>query len=84
VPKKKFEEIFKVMREILNFSIKHGGDSKSDYRNIHGERGGFQNFHKVYSKKKEKCAKKGCRGIIDRIVVKGRSSHFCPIHQILY
>jgi formamidopyrimidine-DNA glycosylase len=84
VPRKKFVEIIRAMKKILKFSIKYGGDSKSDYRNAFGEKGGFQNFHQVYGKKKENCQKKGCSGIIDRIVVKGRSAHFCPRHQINY
>lgn len=84
IPDKKFPEIFKAMQDILNFSIKHGGDSKSDYRNVYGEKGGFQNFHKVYGKRNEECKKINCKGIIKRIVVKGRSSHFCPKHQVLY
>lgn len=84
IPLKKFGEIFRVMQKILKFSIKHGGDSKSDYRNAFGEKGGFQNFHKVYGKKKEKCQRKGCGGIIERLVVRGRSAHFCPKHQKIY
>lgn len=84
IPDKKFSEIFRVMQKILLFSIKHGGDSKSDYRNAFGEKGGFQNFHKAYGNKDKKCPLRGCPGIIQRIVVKGRSSHFCPIHQKLY
>ncbi len=84
IPNKKLLEMYKFMKEILKFSIKHGGDSKSDYRNIFGEKGGFQNFHKAYGKKNKKCPKKSCQGIIQRIVVKGRSSHFCPVHQKLY
>lgn len=84
VPRKKFDEIFKNMQRILKFSIKHGGDSKSDYRNAFGEKGGFQNFHQVYGKKKERCQKKGCSGIIERTVVRGRSAHFCPKHQKIY
>jgi formamidopyrimidine-DNA glycosylase len=84
VPEKKFAEIFKAMRQILKFSIKQGGDSKSDYRNAFGEKGSFQNFHKVYGKKGQKCSKKNCSGIIERTVVRGRSAHFCPKHQIKY
>jgi len=84
IPEKKFKDIFKVMQKILHFSIKHGGDSKSDYRNIYGEKGGFQDFHKAYGKKNKKCPKRGCGGIIARMVVRGRSAHFCPEHQILY
>ncbi len=88
IPAKKFGEVFKAMRKILLFSIEHGGDSKSDYRDIRGEKGGFQNFHKVYGKKGAKCPKKECQNkkgaIIERIVVRGRSAHFCPVHQKLY
>ncbi len=84
VPAEKIKSMYKTMIKILKFSIEHGGDSKSDYRNIYGEKGGFQNFHKVYGKRGKKCAKKGCSGIISRIVVRGRSSHFCPIHQKIY
>lgn len=84
IPEKKFDEIFKAMRKILKFSIKHGGDSKSDYRNAFGEKGGFQNFHQVYGKKGARCPKIGCSGIIERLTVRGRSAHFCPKHQIKY
>lgn len=84
IPEKKFREIFNAMQKILKFSIQHGGDSKSDYRNAFGEKGGFQNFHKVYSHKGARCQKKACSGIIERLVVKGRSAHFCPKHQIKY
>ena len=84
IPEKKFVEIFKAMQNILRFSINHGGDSKSDYRNLLGEKGGFQNFHKVYGQKGAKCPKPNCRGIIERTVVRGRSAHFCPKHQSKY
>lgn len=84
IPTKKLKDVFGIMNKILKFSISKGGDSKSDYRNVFGQKGGFQNFHKIYGRKKEKCLKNKCSGIIERIVVKGRSSHFCPKHQILY
>ncbi len=88
IPNKKFKEIYKVMREILLFSISKGGDSKSDYINAFGQKGEFQNFHKVYSKKGKHCPQKECRSkkgaIIERMVIKGRSAHYCPVHQKLY
>lgn len=76
-----FEKMLKGMIKILNISIKMGGDSMSDYRNIYGERGNFQNAHKVYRRKGEKCLKIGCSGIIQRKVIGGRSAHFCNVHQ---
>jgi formamidopyrimidine-DNA glycosylase len=55
----------------------------SDYRNIDGERGEFQNHHNVYRKVGEKCGKRGCNGVIIRKIVGGRSAHFCSMHQTL-
>ena len=79
---KEKKDIFKNIKVILEKSIKLGGDSMSDYRNPYGEKGKFQNFHKVYRRAGQKCAKSGCAGIIKRIIVGGRSAHFCPTHQI--
>lgn len=75
------KKIFISAQKILKKGIKAGGDSMSDYRNIFGEKGKFQNFHKAYKKTGQKCLKKGCEGIIKRIKVGGRSTHFCEIHQ---
>ncbi|MBI3632328.1 MAG: bifunctional DNA-formamidopyrimidine glycosylase/DNA-(apurinic or apyrimidinic site) lyase [Candidatus Vogelbacteria bacterium] len=83
IPEPKLKKMYKTMKEILQKSIRLGGDSMSDYRNIHGERGGFQNVHKVYRRTGERCAKKNCGGIIRRIKVAGRSAHFCDTHQKL-
>jgi formamidopyrimidine-DNA glycosylase len=75
------KKMFTATTTILKKSITLGGDSMSDYRNIYGERGGFQNTHKVYRRTKEKCLRKGCKGIILRKVIGGRSAHFCSVHQ---
>jgi formamidopyrimidine-DNA glycosylase len=80
---KNFQTLYKSMKKILTKSIKIQGDSKSDYRNIYGQKGGFQNFHKAYGRKNLPCLKKGCDGTIRRIVVGSRSAHFCDKHQKL-
>ncbi len=78
------KSILSEAKKILKKSIELGGDSMSDYRNILGEKGGFQNCHKAYKQNGKQCQKRGCTGIIERKVIKGRSAHFCPIHQKLY
>ncbi len=75
------KDIWKNTKMILEKSIEMGGDSMSDYRNIYGEKGGFQNTHMVYRRAKQHCLKKGCKGIIQRKIIGGRSSHFCSVHQ---
>jgi formamidopyrimidine-DNA glycosylase len=78
---KEMQKLFKAIQEVLTKGIDFGGDSMSDYRNILGLPGKFHHEQNVYQKKNEKCGKKGCGGIIKRIVVGGRSTHFCPTHQ---
>ncbi|OGI94032.1 DNA-formamidopyrimidine glycosylase [Candidatus Nomurabacteria bacterium RIFCSPLOWO2_01_FULL_40_18] len=73
--------IFQAIKEILKKGIDFGGDSMSDYRNIHGLPGKFQLHHEAYRRTGEKCRKKGCKGIIKRKIVNGRSAHFCSAHQ---
>lgn len=78
----KLKELYKAIRSTLSKGIDFGGDSMSDYRNIDGERGKFQDQHRAYRKTGEKCSKPNCKGIITKIVVAGRSTHFCNKHQI--
>lgn len=84
VPEKSLKKLYEEMKKVLEKGIDFGGDSMSDYRNIHGVRGKFQNEHNVYQLKGEKCRKIGCGGTIERIKVGGRSGHFCPKHQKLF
>jgi formamidopyrimidine-DNA glycosylase len=84
IPKVQLLKLYNGMKEVLKKGINLGGDSMSDYRNIHGEKGKFQNQHNVYQKKNTKCSKKGCHGVIIRKVINGRSAHFCNIHQKLW
>lgn len=73
--------LFKGMKEVLTKGIDFGGDSTSDYRNIDGERGKFQQKHLVYLRTKEKCLTKKCEGIIEKKTIGGRSAHFCSVCQ---
>lgn len=78
---KELKSLFNSMKEVLLKGIDFGGDSTSDYRNIHGERGAFHANHFVYLRTKEKCLRKGCRGIIEKKTIGGRSAHFCRTCQ---
>jgi formamidopyrimidine-DNA glycosylase len=84
IPLKNINLLYQSMKEILKKGINFGGDSMSDYRNIHGKKGNFQNHHNVYQKKGESCSKVGCKGVIIRKVLDGRSAHFCNTHQKLF
>jgi formamidopyrimidine-DNA glycosylase len=83
IPTEKLKALHLSMRQVLKKGVNFGGDSTSDYRNIHGVRGKFQHKHNVYRRTGQLCPKKD-GGTIQRIKVAGRSGHFCPVHQKLY
>ncbi|MDP3962542.1 MAG: DNA-formamidopyrimidine glycosylase [bacterium] len=83
IPMEKMKKLFMAIKETLAKGIDFGGDSMSDYRNIHGKRGKFQELHHAYKRTGKKCSRRGCRGFIIRTVVAGRGTHFCDMHQEL-
>jgi formamidopyrimidine-DNA glycosylase len=64
------------VQHILREAIRLRGSSISDYVDLDGGRGEFQQKHRAYQRDGKKCAR--CGSIIRRIIVAGRSSHFCP------
>ena len=82
IPEKKIKDILSSAKKILESSIKLGGDSMSDYRNIDGEKGGYQKKHLAYKQTGKPC-QKGDGGKIVKIKVGGRSAHYCETHQKL-
>lgn len=84
IPEKNLKAMFNAAKETLTKGIRFGGDSTSDYLNIHGKPGRFQAEHRAYQMHKKKCLKKGCSGTLSRLKLGGRSAHFCPVHQVLY
>lgn len=83
ISEEKLEKMFKAMKETLKRGIDFGGDSMSDYRNILGEKGKFQEHHEAYRRIGQKCNKPVCKGKIIKKKVGGRSAHFCDTHQKL-
>ena len=64
------------VQAVLREAIKLGGSSVSDYVGADGEEGFFQLLHRVYGREGEPCLV--CATSIQRVVIGGRSSHFCP------
>jgi formamidopyrimidine-DNA glycosylase len=64
------------VKEVLREAIALGGSSISDYVDSDGEEGFFQLQHRVYGREGERCLV--CKIPIKRIVIAGRSSHYCP------
>jgi formamidopyrimidine-DNA glycosylase len=64
------------LRDVLKEAIAWGGSSISDYVDAGGEEGFFQLRHRVYAREHEPCLV--CKTPIKRVVIAGRSSHYCP------
>jgi formamidopyrimidine-DNA glycosylase len=63
------------VQEVLHEAIALGGSSISDYVDADGEEGFFQLQHRVYGREGEPCLV--CGTPIRRVVLAGRSSHYC-------
>lgn len=64
------------VQAVLREAIAAGGSSVSNYVDADGERGFFQIQHRVYGRTGEPCLV--CGTPIKRVVIAGRSSHYCP------
>lgn len=68
--------LFTAVKKVLREAIALGGSSISDYVDAEGEEGFFQLQHRVYGREGESCL--ACKTPIKRVVIAGRSSHYCP------
>lgn len=64
----------------LEAGIDGGGASIDDYRDGRGEKGRMQDEFLVHTREGEPCPR--CEGTVERIVVSGRSTYFCPACQV--
>jgi formamidopyrimidine-DNA glycosylase len=67
--------LYVAIQEVLREAIRLGGSSVSDYVDADGEEGFFQLQHRVYGREGEACLV--CKSSIKRVVIAGRSSHYC-------
>jgi formamidopyrimidine-DNA glycosylase len=70
------ERLRLALRQILIAAISLGGSSVSDYVGADGEKGFFQLEHCVYLRTGQPCRR--CQTPIQRILLAGRGTHFCP------
>lgn len=76
ITRAQLEKLYEAVQEVLKEAIAMGGSSVSDYVDANGEEGFFQFQHRVYGREGEACLV--CKTPIKRVVIAGRSSHYCP------
>ncbi len=69
----------RAIKHTLRRAIRFKGSTLRDYRDANGNAGGFQLLHAVYDRADKPC--RACRTPIVRIVLGGRSTHYCPLCQ---
>ena len=69
------QRLYDAVREVLREAIAAGGSSVSDYVDANGDAGFFQFEHRVYGREGGPCLV--CRTPVKRIVIAGRSAHYC-------
>jgi formamidopyrimidine-DNA glycosylase len=67
------------MRELLYAAIADSGTTISDYVDPEGRQGGFQFALQVYGRKGEACGR--CGASVQRAVIAGRGTWYCPACQ---
>jgi formamidopyrimidine-DNA glycosylase len=76
ITKQQLGKLHRAVGEVLREAIALGGSSISDYVDADGEEGFFQLQHRVYGREGEPCLV--CGTPVRRVVLSGRSSHYCP------
>ncbi len=69
-------ELHAAIRKVLQLGIDREGASISDYVKPDGEKGDMQNAVAVFRRTGQACYE--CNHPIERIILGGRSTHFCP------
>ena len=76
ISREQLRKLFLSVKEVLQEAIALGGSSVSDYVDADGDEGFFQLQHRVYGREGEPCLV--CKTPVKRVVIAGRSSHYCP------
>ena len=74
------ERLHKAIRQVLERAIAQQGTSFSDYKDVTGAVGNYQNELAVYGRAGEACVR--CEGKIARVVMAGRSAFYCPVCSV--
>ena len=73
------KRLYHAVRKVLREAIAGQGSTVSDYRTADGLPGEYQNYLRVYEREGEPCPR--CGTAIRRVVLAGRSAHYCPCCQ---
>ncbi len=73
---KQAQVLRRVLQDVLRKAIFARGSSISDFLDAEGQPGEYQRHHRAYGREGKRCYR--CGAAIQRVIVAGRSSYFCP------
>jgi len=76
VAKERACALYRAVKRVLERAVALQGTSFSDYLDIEGQPGNYSPRLRVYQRTGEPCRR--CKTKIRRLIIAGRSSHFCP------
>ena len=76
ISKQETRKLYRVVQSVLREAIRFRGSSISDYVDAEGQRGWFQQRHRVYDREGKKCAR--CGSVIRREIVAGQKQLLLP------
>mgnify|MGYP001587941319 CR=1 FL=1 len=74
------EKIFKAIKKIIPAAVRHGSTSYDSYAGEDGDMANYNKYLRAYQMHGQPCFRKD-GGIMKKIKINGRSSHFCPVCQ---
>jgi formamidopyrimidine-DNA glycosylase len=74
--KKEIDLLFDCLQRVLREGVKYRGASKTNFKDVYGEKGSAQDHFHVYDREGTPCPNE-CGEIIKRIVVGGRGTFYC-------
>jgi len=74
--RRRLEELHRQVLATLEEALARGGSSVRNFVDAKGRAGTFQHAHRVYRRTGQPCPR--CGTAVERLVVAGRSTHFCP------
>ncbi len=77
IKKIEWQTLIDSIRKVLEQGIKFGGSSAENFVDAFGQQGRAHEHLKVYRKTGRPCPN-DCGGVVSRIILGGRSTHFCP------
>jgi formamidopyrimidine-DNA glycosylase len=81
ISRRKLNALVAGVRSVLEAALTAGGSTLRDFAGADGALGYFQHSFEVYGRQGQACKRRGCGGVIERLVQGGRSTFYCPVCQ---